>query len=338
MQAMNQAIDEVRAEEARRLKRDGYEPVLKPARWCLRKWVENRTRKQTVKLAELLKYNLRTVRAYRMREDFQRFWTYQYPGWARRCLRGMKGATCPCRGSTPSRPSDGAFSSPSSSDLEYEPAMPNGYRCEATSVRGFIQQLAVGYVSRGYWFYVTGQVPERKDPRAVDEKLIRRYGVGELSPWAMSRRKGQGYSSVQYLRHRRFFVLLAAHGTHRFFEDEAKVIQDVRVRPLVVFGYSIRHAGGHALVSIAEHQFEGLKREFADLALWAPVERLSEELRSLPYEPYRPVWNQYRRLLRIVNRKRRVAGLELVHAACLPSERRVYRPFERAEGTEQVAA
>jgi transposase len=87
MQAMNKAIDEVRAEEARRLKRDGYEPVLKRARWCLLKRPENLTRKQTVKLAELLKYNLRTVRSYRLREDFQRFWTYQYAGWARRFLR-----------------------------------------------------------------------------------------------------------------------------------------------------------------------------------------------------------------------------------------------------------
>lgn len=87
MQAMNKAIDEVRAEEARRLKRDGYEPVLKRARWCLLKRPENLTRKQTVKLAELLKYNLRTVRSYLLREDFQRFWTYQYAGWARRFLR-----------------------------------------------------------------------------------------------------------------------------------------------------------------------------------------------------------------------------------------------------------
>jgi transposase len=87
MQAMNKAIDEVRAEEARRLKRDGYEPVLKHARWCLLKRPENLTRKQTVKLAELVKYNLRSVRSYLLREDFQRFWTYQYPGWARRFLR-----------------------------------------------------------------------------------------------------------------------------------------------------------------------------------------------------------------------------------------------------------
>jgi transposase len=87
MQAMNKAIDAVRAEEVRRLKRDGYEPVLKHARWCLLKRPENLTRKQAVKLAELVKYNLRSVRSYLLREDFQRFWTYQYLGWARRFLR-----------------------------------------------------------------------------------------------------------------------------------------------------------------------------------------------------------------------------------------------------------
>ena len=44
------------------------------------------TEKQTVKLAEVLKYNLRTVRAYLLREDFQRFWQYRSPYWAARFL------------------------------------------------------------------------------------------------------------------------------------------------------------------------------------------------------------------------------------------------------------
>jgi transposase len=87
MQAMNKAIDEVRAGEARRLKQDGYEPILKHARWCLLKRRENLTRKETVKLGELLKYNLQSVRSHLLREDFQRFWDYQSPGWARRFLR-----------------------------------------------------------------------------------------------------------------------------------------------------------------------------------------------------------------------------------------------------------
>ena len=52
-----------RAEEAKRLKRDGYEPVLKRSRWCFLKRPANLTEKQTVKLKELLRYNLKPVRA-----------------------------------------------------------------------------------------------------------------------------------------------------------------------------------------------------------------------------------------------------------------------------------
>jgi transposase len=87
MAKMNKAIDEVRAQEAKRLKRDGYEPVLKHSRWCLLKRRQNLTGKETVKLAELLRYNLQTVRAYLQREDFQRFWDYQSPVWAGRFLK-----------------------------------------------------------------------------------------------------------------------------------------------------------------------------------------------------------------------------------------------------------
>jgi transposase len=82
MAKMNKAIDEVRAAEAKRLKRDGYEHILKHSRWCLLKRRENLTAKQTVKLSEVLKYNLQTVRAYLHREDFQRFWEYRSPYWA----------------------------------------------------------------------------------------------------------------------------------------------------------------------------------------------------------------------------------------------------------------
>jgi transposase len=95
MSRMNKAIDEIRAKEAKRLKRDGYRPVLKHSRWCLLKRPENLTDRQTVKLKELLGYNLRAVRAYLLREDFQRFWLYRSPYWAGRflkewCTRAMR--------------------------------------------------------------------------------------------------------------------------------------------------------------------------------------------------------------------------------------------------------
>ena len=87
MAKMNRAIDEVRAGEARQLQADGYEPVLKHSRWVLLKRPENLTDTQTVKLRELLKYNLKSVRAYLLREEFQRFWEYQSPAWAGKFLR-----------------------------------------------------------------------------------------------------------------------------------------------------------------------------------------------------------------------------------------------------------
>jgi transposase len=86
MKQFAKALDEIRAEEAKRLRRDGYEPVLKESRWCLLKRPENLTDKQTMRLAELLKYDQRTVRAHLLREDFQRFWEYSRPSWAGKFL------------------------------------------------------------------------------------------------------------------------------------------------------------------------------------------------------------------------------------------------------------
>jgi transposase len=79
---MNKALDEVRAGETRRLARDGYHPLLSKSRWCVLKRKENLTAKQQVRLRDLLRYNLQTVRAYLLKEDFQQFWTYNSPHWA----------------------------------------------------------------------------------------------------------------------------------------------------------------------------------------------------------------------------------------------------------------
>jgi len=85
---MNKAIDEVRAQEAKAMRAKGLAPVLKHSRWTLLKRPENRTKKQKLKLAELLRFNLKTVRAYLLKETFQHFWDYRSPGWAISFLDG----------------------------------------------------------------------------------------------------------------------------------------------------------------------------------------------------------------------------------------------------------
>lgn len=92
---LNKAIDEVRAGEARQMQQDGYEPLLKHSRWCLLKRWEHLTEKQEAKLRDLLHYNLRTVRAYLLKEDLHGFWEYVSPAWAgkfldRWCTRVMR--------------------------------------------------------------------------------------------------------------------------------------------------------------------------------------------------------------------------------------------------------
>jgi len=85
---LNKAIDEVRADEARKMKAAGAEPVLKHSRWCLLKRPENLTGKQASKLRELLGSNLRTVRAYLLTKEFQHLWEYVSLGWAGKFLDG----------------------------------------------------------------------------------------------------------------------------------------------------------------------------------------------------------------------------------------------------------
>ena len=93
--ALNKAIDKVRAGEYRQMKADGHEPILRNSRWCLLKRKENLTEKQEVKLKDLLTYNLKSVRAYLLKEDFHSFWDYLSPAWAgkfldRWCTRVMR--------------------------------------------------------------------------------------------------------------------------------------------------------------------------------------------------------------------------------------------------------
>lgn len=79
---LNKALDKVRAEEHRQMKFDGYEPLLTKSRWILLKKPENLKDEQTIKLKDLLKYNLRSMRAYLLKEDFQQLWSYTYAAWA----------------------------------------------------------------------------------------------------------------------------------------------------------------------------------------------------------------------------------------------------------------
>ncbi len=70
---MNNALDEVRAGESPRMAQVGHALLLKKSRWCVLKRKENLTAKQHHRLRDLLRYNLQTVSAFLLKEDFQQF-------------------------------------------------------------------------------------------------------------------------------------------------------------------------------------------------------------------------------------------------------------------------
>jgi transposase len=84
---LNKKIDQVRATEAKEYKKQGKAPVLIRSRWCFLKRAENLTEKQYTKLSELVKYNLKTMRAYLLKEKFNFFWNYKSPAWAKKFFK-----------------------------------------------------------------------------------------------------------------------------------------------------------------------------------------------------------------------------------------------------------
>lgn len=214
------------------------------------------------------------------------------------------------------------------------------YRAEATSIEGFVQQIACCYLRHGYWFYVAGWIPQGKDPKAVDEKLIAKYGIA-ISESTRARRKKAGHANLQYIRHERFFVILATKGEHRFFTEEGSRVRDIRRVPVKYAGYSISYRRGgrtrdgqpdskwHSHVEIDRRQLLDLKAWLTEHAGRATTAELAKAIYTLPVESYAPVRRQLLVMLRAVNQARKVAGKRPLPTEILPLRRRVVSPFNR---------
>ena len=97
-------LDEIRAGESRRMAMEGQAPILKKSRWLLLKREENLKTEQRFRLRDLLRYNLRTVRAYLLKEAFQQLWDYNSVTWAGKFLDVPSGDALPHRADEENRP------------------------------------------------------------------------------------------------------------------------------------------------------------------------------------------------------------------------------------------
>jgi transposase len=85
-QKLSEAIDKVRAAETKSLIDHGKDVILKYSRWALLKNPENLNETQKIKLKDLLSCNLKTIRAYLLKEHFKSFWEYTSATWAGKFL------------------------------------------------------------------------------------------------------------------------------------------------------------------------------------------------------------------------------------------------------------
>ena len=91
---LGKALDQVRAEEARKLAKEGWD-ILKRSRWLLLRRRKRLNGQQRFKLHQILHWDLRTVRAYILVEGLQALWEYRSPkhaalfldAWCRRAMR-----------------------------------------------------------------------------------------------------------------------------------------------------------------------------------------------------------------------------------------------------------
>ncbi len=95
VQNLNKAVNQVRIDEAKFHQQEGYEAILKHTKYCFLKRKENLTPNQEYKLKDVLRYDLKSVRAYLLKESFQIFWSYKSPYWAewylkKWCTRAMR--------------------------------------------------------------------------------------------------------------------------------------------------------------------------------------------------------------------------------------------------------
>jgi hypothetical protein len=123
----------------------------------------------------------------------------------------------------------------------------------------------------------------------------------------------------------------------------------VRHAPIQIGGYSLTVRRGGYLkklssdlpatvdgkmrvrVQIARERYRQLEAYFQERACQRSAEKLGWELWNLPFEPYAPVRRQLLNLLRHLNQKRAIVGLEKVPGKMLRMKRKIVLPFATRE-------
>ena len=145
-----------------------------------------------------------------------------------------------------------------------------------------------------------------------------------------------GTAGIHYLRHNRFFLLIATHGKHILFTDHATTIRDIRRQALHIGGYDVRYTYSErekrwkVFVRLDRETYGNLRADMLALAIRTShrsPDTLEQEFRQLRWQPYEPVRQQLAAVLKAVNRRRRYAGYAPVSPSAIPTMRRITTVF-----------
>jgi len=210
------------------------------------------------------------------------------------------------------------------------------------NIDGALSQIT-RLASSGYYFVFYNQLKATKDPALLDEKMIRLWQLDQPY-WKREKRRRGHAPSIWYLRYNRHYLLMSTHGrandgeAHPFFTEYESQLFDIRKYALYFCGYSIRYprskvTGKHrAFVRLDKPTFEQMRDMLCERAIrerYRPQEAIEAEFEKLPFQPYREVRNQMRRVLTEVNKRRtRYHGFDTARLSCISSRMRPVRLYE----------
>jgi hypothetical protein len=179
---------------------------------------------------------------------------------------------------------------------------------EAHSFVEMLRKVAIDYVRYEYYFYVLGEIPKKKDPKVFDEQIIKTYQITRCR-MTRKRRRDKGEAVVAYVRFGYRFVLLATKGDHP--EVSKWAFKDCRNTPIQLSGYTVGVRQGKPNIQMSLKRYRALRKLLTNIALHNDQKLADLFSRISPFS-FPGILRQKQKLLKMVNQKRKKAGLLLI--------------------------
>jgi hypothetical protein len=189
---------------------------------------------------------------------------------------------------------------------------------EAHTLGEMLRKVAIDYVRYGYYRYLIAEIPRKKDPKLVDDTILKTYGV-TYNYRSRALRKEAGGAVVVYVRFGHRFILLATEGAHP--EVEKREFLDCRVKPIQLSGYTVGMKGGKPNVQMSLKRYRGLRRLLSQIALHNEKKLNVFFGRISPFK-FPGILRQQKKLLHMVNVKRKRAGLPPIKISYAPRQQK----------------